>query len=285
MEKYKKDEMHKDFSIYISDRNSINLENLYNKYKELTYGIAFSIVKRKEDAEEIVQEIFLKLHRMDSSQLPRDYEASWLYKVTKNESINFLKKYNKDIINIDEIYNISDSHKDINKVIDIEYFNDILKNLTKQEKEIVSLKIISNMSFREISKLLNIPLGTVEWKYYKSITNLKNIINSLLLFIISLSIGIARNKKMKEEYDNIDIAKDENNSSNNEVENNIIDNDLADEIDIQSNTTNETIEHAYQNEYRMDLVSIGIFSISSILFVITIICIFKGLKNKIKFKR
>ena len=69
--------------------DSKKLNNLYNEYNRLIYGIAFSISKNKEDSEDIVQIVFLKIFQMDKSKLPTNNEASWLYSLTKNETLNY----------------------------------------------------------------------------------------------------------------------------------------------------------------------------------------------------
>ena len=65
--------------------NKDTIENLYKKYDKMIYGIAFSILKNKDDSEDIIQTVFSKLYTIDQDKLPNDKEATWLYTVTKNE--------------------------------------------------------------------------------------------------------------------------------------------------------------------------------------------------------
>ena len=62
---------------------------------------------------------------MENSKLPKSNYASWLYVITKNETINFLKKKKKDIP-LDKIYEIPDESNEINKIIDNEEFNKLI---------------------------------------------------------------------------------------------------------------------------------------------------------------
>ena len=79
-------------------------EELYDKYNKIVYGIAFSILKNKEDSEDVVQIVFLKLYDIDNSKLPKEKAGTWLYTVTKNEALAILrKKY--DTVSLDNIYN------------------------------------------------------------------------------------------------------------------------------------------------------------------------------------
>lgn len=284
MNKVVKQEIHYYFSNYILNRNEKNLEEIYIKYKPLVYKIAFSFLKNTDDAEDVVQNVFLKIHNIDSKQLPREFENSWLYKVTKNESINILKKNNKNV-DIDEIYSISEKDDLINKIINIEDFNNLIKKLPEKDREIVSLKIISDMPFKKISKLLDMPLGTVEWRYYKSINHLKLIINNFIICIITLCAGIVRRYKQKQEVNEESNISKEGNSNTISQENtsNVID-DFADrEINIETNETTEEII-IENKEFKSDIIANGLFGTSLIFLIIMIIVIIHSLKHKIRIK-
>ena len=68
------------------------IEELYSKYKKVVYGIAFTISKNKEDSEDIMQIVFTKIYKLENSKLPEANETSWLYTLTKNEALNYIKK-------------------------------------------------------------------------------------------------------------------------------------------------------------------------------------------------
>ena len=61
-----------------------SFKKLYENYNKLIFKIAFTILKNKEDSEDVVQIVFSKIYKMDKSKLPNKNEASWLYTVTKN---------------------------------------------------------------------------------------------------------------------------------------------------------------------------------------------------------
>ncbi len=165
------------------------IEELYTKYNNLVYKIAFSILKNKEDAEDVTQTVFIKIHKLDEEKLPSNKELSWLYTVTKNEAITLIRKRNNDI-DLDSIYEIEDKNNEVENIIDKEQFNKMVGKLKNQEKEIVNLKILTGLSFEEISKLVNEPISTVKWRYYKSISTLKIALSNFAMFIITAIIGV-----------------------------------------------------------------------------------------------
>lgn len=321
MSKIDEKELKKLFDEFKED-NKKNFEKFYLKYNKLIYGIAFSIIKNKEDAEDIVQIVFSKLYSLNKGNFPSKSEASWIYSLTKNETISFLRKQSNNI-NFDNIYEIQDYNNEINNVIDKIEFNSLIDKLNELERQIVSLKIISGFSFDEIGRLLKLPTGTVKWKYYKSINNLKVLLGSFGMFIITFVVGIKtlfnkdRSINQEELIVNDEILNDENlnkitqdersdqniednRSSINQEQFNDIEN-KSDDVEKQSITENLTIENEIidenqntiqneientieetktvkndsLNEENTNLLGIGIYGVSIIFLILTIIYLIK----------
>lgn len=72
----------------IKQNKTDGVENLYNKYKKVVYGIAFMISKNQDDAEDIMQSVFTKIYKLEKSKIPINNYASWLYSTTKEELTN-----------------------------------------------------------------------------------------------------------------------------------------------------------------------------------------------------
>lgn len=257
--------------------NKYVIEELYKKYYKIVYGIAFSILKNKEDSEDIVQIFFSKLYSLEKNKLPNDKEATWIYTTTKNEVLNFLKKKRNDI-DYDSIYEIEDSNNYLNKIIDRDSYNRLISKLNDTEKEIISLKILSNLSFKEISRLLNIPTGTVKWKYYKSINTLKILLSNLSMFVVTfLSSIIAfkngkKSAKPMDTEDKIEIGnanKDEDVSGSPPKEELKDKNEFVADQEIQKGENIIVVEPVASNN--VNYIGIGLISISAIFLIITII--------------
>ena len=196
MNKINKKELHEIFqSLRNKNQNAYN--NLYEKYYKLVYGIVFSIIKNQADSEDVTHEIFTKIYKLDINKLPENHEASWLFTVSKNECLLFLRK-SKPNISIEEIYEIPENTNGIDDVIDKDYYNKLISGLKEDEKIIVSLKVLSNFTFKKISQVMNIPIGTVQWKYYNAINSLKVSIGSLVGAALAFIIVIARGEFWKE---------------------------------------------------------------------------------------
>ena len=272
----------KELFIEIKYGNRIAFEKLYNNYNKLIYNIAYSILKNKQDAEDIVQIVFEKLYLIDKEKLPNRNESSWLYSITKNETINYLKR-NKNNIDLDSIYNIEDDNNEINKIIDQDSYNRLISKLNNKEKEIISLKIISNLSFEEIGKLLKEPTGTIKWRYYKAVNTLKILLSNLGMFIITFVIGIKTlfNKKASDKVEQdktignntTEQTRENTNAETKKGQENLKDEVKSDVIESQDKETRNEINIVSQptNTEIINNSGVCILSISFIFLIITII--------------
>ncbi len=275
----------------IANKEENEFNKLYEKYNKLIYGVSFSILKNKENSEDITQTVFTKIWNMSTNNLPTSNEASWLYSITKNETLNFLRKQ-KNTINLEEIYYINNENKELNEIIEKDTFNRIIAKLNEKEQEIVSLKILSELSFKEISQILNIPIGTVQWKYYKSLHTLETLISSISLYIITIILFITQkevnmkkstsNKNENTEVEapiikeeNNKIQEDKNETQKAELPNareNVIQNEKQEQESIQTNEIKEeTIIEIKEENNNINMYDIGILSFSCIFLVVTII--------------
>ena len=194
----------------------------YKEYYSLIYGIVFSILKNKENSEDVVQNVLIKIFSLDKSKFPDRGSLSWLYTVSKNEALNYLRK-NKQFVNIEEIYEIKEETDEIEKIIDVHTYNKIINGLNEKEKESVSLKILSNFTFKKIGQLLKMPTATVQWKYYKAVDSLKISLGNLAMFMITFIVLVVKNKILTnkdsnsiQENNQIEINEKESNVRENE---------------------------------------------------------------------
>ena len=277
MEKIKKQDLHLTFQqIKNGDSDKINV--LYSKYNRLVYGIAFSILKNKEDSEDIIQIVFAKIFEMDKEKLPTNNETSWLYSLTKNETLNYLRKQKEDV-SLDDIYYIAEEDEELNKIIEKDKYNRIISKLNEQEREIVSLKILSNMSFKEIALLLEMPIGTVQWKYYTALHTLKLLLGNISMVILGILLYITNTSSRHLKEENLDSEISTENESN---EKDQTENQASSSIESNIDSSDSTDNTIMQNEiieiqepdgtnYENTNINIGILSFTGIFLFFSIL--------------
>lgn len=180
----------KDIFSLLRQGNKEGLELLYDLYYNKMYGIAFSIVKDEMKSEDIIHNVMYKLLKIDKSKFPIEYENTWLYSVIKNEALMTLRKENR-IVNIDEIEEILATHdKTIEEYVAMDEFYSMIKSLNDEKKQIVTLKVLGDFTYKEIAEMLNKPVGTIQWLYNTSIKKLRFILASWISSIVLVFLAI-----------------------------------------------------------------------------------------------
>lgn len=219
---------------------------------------------------------------MSKDMLPENNELSWIYTITKNQTIDYLRK-NRSNIDLDQIYDIQEKNSKIQEIVDIDFYNRTISGLDEKEKEILSLKILSKFTFKEIGQILNIPTATAQWRYYKSIHTLKLLISNLALLIISLTLFIKnKNNNIIEEnksINNININDDSEMKVKEDEDVKMAESSSIESFDFFANTGVSNESTKYVNTPQIITLSFSfIFLIFSIIF--GIICIKHKKKNK-----
>ena len=134
------------------------------------YFTSLNILKNHALAEEITQDVYVKFLSEISSFKEYYNVFSYLTTISRNLSINVYNK-NKKIINDEEIINFA---KYDDSTIDDLNAQEILSLIEEtSSREIVVYHVIFEYTFLQISKIMKVPLGTILWKYNKTMKYLK----------------------------------------------------------------------------------------------------------------
>jgi RNA polymerase sigma-70 factor (ECF subfamily) len=157
------------------------LREIYDNYMEFIYSIMFSAVKQSHNAEDLTSDFFLKLW----NKLAGSYEGGkghkrWLASAARNMAIDFLRKNGRELLTVDNenededyTYDVPDPSDTENTVIGSLTVGHALEKLNDDEREIVNLKLFGDMTFKDISLILDKPQGTVSWKYRNAMAKLR----------------------------------------------------------------------------------------------------------------
>lgn len=149
-----------------------SFENLVSKYEIVVMRFIYSMIKDKQISEDITQEVFItvynKLYTFDSKY--KFY--SWILRIAKNKCIDHIRKYSKiNETNIDETLGISSKEISPENIIEFKETKEIIRryinSLGELDKQIIMLRYSSNVTFGEISKILDISESSVKRRYYK----------------------------------------------------------------------------------------------------------------------
>ena len=143
-------------------------EQVYKAYAPFVYNVAYRMVEAREDAEEVVQEVFIIVHQKLGSFMFRSSLKTWIYRITSNCAINLLNKRTRDTkgkVDIDDALRFVSTEPETKLIIekeDINYkLNVLLQQLNSEEKACIILRNIEGLSYEEIAKSLKVNLNTV----------------------------------------------------------------------------------------------------------------------------
>jgi RNA polymerase sigma-70 factor (ECF subfamily) len=138
---------------------------LYDKYSGALYGVIWRILKSDEDAQDILQEVFVKIwQKRDLYNGSKGRIFTWMMQIARNTSINHLQsksfKTKEKIHSLDsDVYHISSKNKINIDALDIE---DMLGKLDDKYKTVIKLAYFEGYTQKEISERLSMPIGSVK---------------------------------------------------------------------------------------------------------------------------
>lgn len=160
---------------------------IYERYCKRLYGFVFRYIKQEVDAEEIVQEVFIKI--WESRKIIDSYSSfeSFIFTIAYNSTISLLrkrvteKKYLEQIKYRQQINNSEDIINEIHYNEMNERVKSLLNQLTPRQKEIFILSREEGLSHEEIAKKLNISSNTVKNHLVSALAYIKSHIDSSLI--------------------------------------------------------------------------------------------------------
>ena len=158
----------------ISEGESSALEELYYLTKTAVYGFALSILANAQDAEDILQETYIRIHRSSRSYQARGKPLAWMLTISRNLSLDRLKEKTPHELPLEmkriEARDFSEN------VLDRLLLQRLLSELPKMERQIVMLHGVAGLKHREIAQMLGIPLATELSKYHRSLSKLRHLL-------------------------------------------------------------------------------------------------------------
>lgn len=143
--------------------------------QERFYRLAYTYVKNREDALDIVHDAIVKaLQSYDTLRNPA-YAQTWFYKILINESLSFLRK-NRRLISLEELSDAPLAHAEAPpEMIQDEYIDlyAALDKLPPDMKTIVVLRFFEDMPLGEIAEITSVNLNTVKSRLYRALKHLK----------------------------------------------------------------------------------------------------------------
>lgn len=171
----------------MNQTNDINLINrildgevsgytlLVERYKDMAFTIAYRIVNNREDAEEVVQDAFLKAYKSLKQFKRKSKFSTWLFRIVYNTSVS-KKRLKKIPVSSFENMNFNDTviqedHETDNRIQEAErtsLLEKLLSALTEEERTIVTLYYLDDTSIEDIHSIMGLSRTNVKVKLHRT---------------------------------------------------------------------------------------------------------------------
>jgi RNA polymerase sigma factor (sigma-70 family) len=177
VKKYSEDEL----IPLLTNRDQSAFSYLYDNYSAALYGVIYKMLENRELSEDVLQEAFIKIwNNFSNFDKHKGRLFTWMLNITRNLTIDTIrskgyKKQSKIQNSENAVNNISDkaSTAETFDALGIRKHLTLLKN---DQKQIIDLAYFGGLTQEEISKNLNIPLGTVKTKMRTAIIELRKVL-------------------------------------------------------------------------------------------------------------
>lgn len=165
------------------------LKEIYENYIGYIYRIIYEVLQNKENAEDVTSEFFIRLWDKAEQFRPGSGHKGYLATMARNMAIDFLRKHKREELTAlmqdlgaeqeeekagrSGYYQETAQSRVEQEVISDLSIRQALATLKPSERQIVSLKVLGGLTFKEIAGSMGIPMGTVTWKYQSAIKKLR----------------------------------------------------------------------------------------------------------------
>lgn len=184
-----------DLILRLREADLAALGELFERYRHRVYRTALAIVRDPAVAEDILQDCFLKVyanaHRLDTSR-PL---APWLYRVTVNLSYTWLSRKHNRRTSLDNVMDrlVSPMRQAPDQLTEhTEMRQNVRKAITDlslDQRVVVVLYYLNNLSLQEIAEILDLPIGTVKSRLYYARENLRAKLGPSMVWLPEVAHG------------------------------------------------------------------------------------------------
>ena len=158
----------------IRSRDESAMATLYDKYNRLVYTVSLRILGSAEAAEDLLQEVFLRVWRQPDMQVSANGMAAWFAVVARNRSIDKLRQ-RRHTVDVDDV--VVESQMGVTPHFDRDRLaaqaRSALAYVSADQKQAIQMAFFEGLTHTEIAERTGIPLGTVKTRIRSAIASLR----------------------------------------------------------------------------------------------------------------
>ncbi|HAH97106.1 MAG TPA: RNA polymerase sigma factor SigW [Firmicutes bacterium] len=153
---------------------------IVNQYKVRLLGYILRMIHSREDAEDVLQEVFLRVYSSLSRYSPQYQFSTWIYRITQNLCIDYLRRRKLSTFSVDQKFGTEDEltlelpddsmspetifeSQEIRKEIE-----EAIYGLPIKYRSVIILRHIQDLSYEDISQIMDMPVNTVKTHIFRA---------------------------------------------------------------------------------------------------------------------
>ena len=163
----------------ILKRDDRAFTKLYSMYNKSLFGVISNLIKEQEEAEDVLQEVFVKIWKnIDSYNESKGRFYTWILNIARNTAIDKLRSKgfnnNQKNLSADNFVHLLDDSNKLTDRIDTIGIKEFVKKLKPKCIQIIELLFFQGYTQQEASDELEIPLGTIKTQNRTCMNDLRN---------------------------------------------------------------------------------------------------------------
>lgn len=164
-------------------------------YSPRVYRLGMRIVNNEQDAEDVLQETFIKAIRALPSFEGRSSISTWLYRIATNEALMLLRKHTPEMVSIDAPAEEDDEEQEALQIVDWtnqpetelsarevrQEINRAVAKLPLGQREVFALREVEGMSVKETADILNVSESVVKTRLLRARMHLRQVLNDYFI--------------------------------------------------------------------------------------------------------
>ena len=155
--------------------------DLVNRYQNYVFTLVLRMIRSREDAEEVAQDIFIKAYRSLADFRGESKFSTWLYTIANTTSITFLRKKKLEIHSLDNerVFELADSKDSgfranlVEQKSKVSMVNQAIALLNPDDAEIITLFYKAEQNLEEIARILGLETNTAKVRLHRARGRLK----------------------------------------------------------------------------------------------------------------
>ena len=168
----------------------MDFEDIILNYEKMIYAIAWRIMGNCEDAQDVAQEVAIKIYRNMSKCCGEEFLGIWISRITRNTCIDALRRRKDNIWSLDEVLETDDGQMQaqlpdpslgpeallLKQEVAVQ-IESALDELSAPHRAVLVLRDIQGHSYTEVMEITGLRLGTVKSMLFRGRTKLKKILS------------------------------------------------------------------------------------------------------------